>query len=178
MLAWPGRGEALLQRYTNDLTAESDVLVKSDIQRQAAWTDALFAVDRHDRLYWLDQETLTVKVFDSGLEQVDEWTIDPPGLREDMEARIEEHRRLFPDMPVRLNPILHMSITGDRVLMTYHYETDRTRIAYVYTTDGRFLQQLSDLGEQAHAAVIDADGGLITAYGDGVLFAEPFASSP
>jgi len=168
VLAWPGEGEALLTRYSADLTDAESVLRKPDAGYKA-WINSLFVVDSEDNLYWLDNRQLVVRVFDSELSQVGEWPIDPPGLREDAETRLEEARKVMPQ--ANLDPIMHMdlSASGDRILLTYKMHKLGSRVVYLYTLDGELEQQWVAEG-RVFGATMDPDGVLIAADGDGLNF--------
>lgn len=168
VLVWPGEGDALLTRYSGDLTNAEPVLEKPDAGYKA-WTHCLFVLDSEDNLYWLDNRQLVVRVFDSEINQVAEWPIDPPGLREDAEKRLEEARRVMPQ--AKLDPILHMdlSASGDRILLTYAMRKLNSRVVYLYTLDGDLEQQWVAEG-RVFGATMDSDGVLIAADGDGLNF--------
>jgi hypothetical protein len=168
VLAWPGEGEALLSRYSEDLTDAEPVLRKPNAGYKA-WTHSLFALDSEDNLYWLDNRQLVMRVFDRELNQVAEWPIDPPGLREDAEYRLKEARKVMPQ--ANLDPILHMdlSASGDRLLLTYVMHKINSRVVYLYTLDGELEQQWVAEGE-VFGATMDSDGVLIAADGDGLNF--------
>jgi hypothetical protein len=168
VLAWPGEGDALLMRYSGDLKDSEPVLKKPDAGYKA-WTHSLFALDSEDNLYWLDNRQLVVRVFDRELNQVAEWPIDPPGLREDAAIRLKEARKVMPQ--ANLDPILHMdlSASGDRLLLTYVMHKINSRVVYLYTLDGELEQQWVAEG-RVFGATMDSDGVLIAADGDGLNF--------
>jgi hypothetical protein len=168
VLAWPGQGEALLTRYSGDLEHPAPVLRKPHAGYKA-WAHSLFVLDAEDNLYWLDNLQLVVRVFDSELNQVAEWPIDPPGLREDAEQRLKEARKVMPQ--ANLNPIMHMdlSASGDRLLLTYKMQKFDSRVVYLYTLDGELEQQYVAEG-RVFGATMDSDGVLIAADGDGLNF--------
>jgi hypothetical protein len=168
VLAWPGEGEALLTRYSGDLTDAEPVLRKPDAGYKA-WTHSLFVLDSEDNLYWLDNRQLVVRVFDRELNQVGEWPIDPPGLREDAEIRLKEARKVMPQ--ANLDPILHMdlSASGDRLLLTYVMHKINSRVVYLYSLDGELEQQWVAEG-RVFGATMDSDGVLVAADGDGLSF--------
>ncbi len=168
VLVWPGEGEALLTRYSGDLTNAEPVLRKPDAGYKA-WVNSLFVLDSEDNLYWLDNRKLVVRVFDRELNQIAEWPIDPPGLREDAEKRLEEARKVMPQ--ANLDPILHMdlSASGDRILLTYVMHKINSRVVYLYTLDGALEQQWVAEGH-VFGATMDSDGILIAADGDSLNF--------
>jgi hypothetical protein len=168
VLAWPGLGEALLTRYSGDLENPEPVLRKPNAGYKA-WIRSLFVLDAEDNLYWLDNLQLVVRVFDSEMNQVAEWPIDPPGLREDAEQRLKEARKVMPQ--ANLDPILHMdlSASGDRLLLTYVMHKIHSRVVYLYTLDGELEQQFVAPGP-VFGATMNPDGILIAADGDGLNF--------
>ncbi len=168
VLVWPGEGEALLTRYSGDLTNAEPVLRKPDAGYKG-WIHSLFVLDSEDNLYWLDNRQLVVRVFDRELTQVAEWPIDPPGLREDAKKRVEEARKIMPQ--ARLDPIMHMdlSASGDRILLTYKMHKLNSRVVYLYTLDGELEQQWVAEG-RIFGATMDSDGVLIAADGDSLNF--------
>jgi hypothetical protein len=170
VIAWPGLGEALLTRYSSDLENPEPVLRKPNAGYKA-WIRSLFVLDAEDNLYWLDNPQLVVRVFDSEMNQVAEWPIDPPGLREDAERRVKEARKVMPQAAITLDPILHMdlSASGDRLLLTYKMLKINSRVVYLYTLDGELEQQFVAPGP-VFGATMDSEGVLIAADGDGLNF--------
>lgn len=164
VLAWPGDGNAFLTRYSNDLEQMGTVLERTDPMRQRAFTDNLFAMDGEDRLYRLDQQSLTIHVHDGrdGYREIASWTIDVPGLRADIRARLQR----LEDNPTlnKLNPIKQMLLGSDghRLALTYHNGATGLTDVFVYRVDGRLDQVIHGLG-YAYAATFDETGRLLAA---------------
>lgn len=174
LLAWPGDGNSFLNRYSNDLEQLGTVLERTN-SRQRAYTDALFAMDREDRLYRLDQQSLTIHVYDSRerYTEVASWPVDVTGLEADLQARLEE----IEDNPVlnRINPILQMLLSsdGERLALTYQNGATGLTDLFVYRTDGRLEQVIRGLG-YAKVATFDSAGRLVAADNERVMrWADP-----
>jgi len=164
VLAWPGDGNAFLNRYGNGLEQLGTVLERTDAMRQRAYTDVLFAMDGDDRLYLLDQRSLTIHVHDGREEyrEVASWPIDVPGLQADLQARLSA----LEDNPTldRINPIKQMSLSSDgqRLALTYHNGATALTDVFVYRVDGRLDQVIHGLG-YAYVATFDGAGRLVAA---------------
>jgi hypothetical protein len=180
VLAWPGSGGSLLTRYSNDLTEPEPMLEKTSPEHRS-WTDCLFALDRRDNLYWLDNVEMTVRVFDRELNEIDAWDIDPPGLRDDVAERLAEDLEQHPNAFIR--PILRMTLNanGDRLMLTYKMARLDSRVAYLYSLDGQLLDQFRLEGIVA-GATMDPRGVLVSLDGEALSFSEsrwaPVSNSP
>jgi hypothetical protein len=170
VLVSPGLGNGLLTRYTSDLTDPEPVLERP-YSKHRVHRDSRFALDRRDNLYWLDNVDLTVKVFDRDLNQTGQWSVDPPGLRADLEERLEALVEEFGDRPVTIRPIIRMTLSADgrHMLLTYKMARLDARVAYVYSLDGRLVDQYQ-LEGIVMAASLDPQGVIIAVDGDSLSF--------
>lgn len=161
----PGRGNALLQRYTNDLEEDVVLLEKTDSQHDSP-LGVLVVIDEADRLFLLDQSDLTVKVYDRDMHLVDEWPVDPPQLQETVAMRLAAARAKFPDQIVRVDGVQSMALdpTGGHLVLAYLVmpasDVKETKIAW-YGFDGR-LVLVEDRGEERiFANAILPDGRIL-----------------
>ncbi len=143
VLAYPGRGTALITRFSNDLTSEESFLEKGTRHRSPQ--GAFIAIDAAGRLYFLDQESLQVKVFDRDFNQINEWPVDHPGFRE---LVAQERAAFAARMEARgargsASVVSSMAVDpqGERLVLTYLVSgPDREKITHVslYSADGVF----------------------------------------
>lgn len=161
----PGSGNALLQRYTNDLEEDVVLLEKTGSQHNSP-LGVLIAIDADDRLFLLDQSDLTVKVYDRDMRLVDEWPVNPPQLEETIALRLAAASAKFPDRLVSIDGIQSMALdpTGGHLVFAYLVmttpDTKETKIAW-YTSDGT-LVLVEDRGEERiYANAILPDGTIL-----------------
>ncbi len=161
----PGRGNALLQRYTNDLEEDVVLLEKTDSQHDSP-LGVLVAIDGNDRLFLLDQSDLTVKVYDRDMHLVDEWPVDPPELQETVAMRLAAARAKFPDRVAGVDGVQSMALdpTGGYLVLAYLVmpasNVKETKIAW-YGFDGE-LQLVENRGEERiFANAILPDGRIL-----------------
>ena len=161
----PGRGNALLQRYSNDLEEDVVLLEKTDSQHSSP-LGILMVIDATDRLFLLDQSDLTVKVYDRDMRLVDQWLVDPPQLHETVAMRLAAARAKSPDLVARVDGVQSMTLdpTGNRLVLAYLVmpaaNVKETKIAW-YGVDGTFMG-VEDRGEERiFANLILPDGRIL-----------------
>ena len=169
VLAYPAPGSALLQRFSNNLEQLETVLDKRHPDRPSRLTTVLFSIDSQDRLYVLEQEDYVVTVYDAGFQLIDQWSVDPPGFREETAARIEAYaaKAAAAGIGFRLNAIRSLSVdpTGRRVALVYHSPRGDEFDSKVclYTANGT-LERVEQRAERKLSSVaLDALGHLIEA---------------
>ncbi len=167
VLAYPGRGTAFVTRFSNDLTSEESFLVKGPRHRSPK--GAFIAIDAGGRLYFLDQETLRVKVFDQEFSQINEWPIDHPGFHE----LVAQEREAFAARAAAQGKLgfayvvssMAVDPQGERVVLTYLITgPDGDKITHVslYSTDGVF-QWTEIRDKRIHTASPLAEGTWVEA---------------
>jgi len=145
LLVYPASGTALLQRYDNDLEEAGTLLEKSDPKRHRSSVGVLIAMGPQDRLYVFDQTVSTVSIYDREMQPVDEWNVNPPGLRETIEAHVAAMRARMPEgNGAHWNGIQSMDIDprGEYLSFSYLIREESgekyTKVAW-YTVDGEYL---------------------------------------
>ena len=144
VLAYPGRGTALITRFSNDLKSEESFLEKGPRHRSPQ--GAFIAIDAAGRLYFLDQETLQVKVFDRNFNQINEWPVDHPDFRElvaQERAAFAARMEARPGARGSASVVSSMAVDpqGERLVLTYLVSgPDREKTTHVslYSVGGVF----------------------------------------
>ncbi len=145
LIAYPAPGTALLQRYDNDLDEIDTLLEKPDPKRYRSSLGVLLAMGRDDHLYVLDQAGPTLSVYDREMNRVDEWNVEPPQLRESIDAHLETMRKRMPEgYTAHWNGIQSMAIDPSGQLLAFFYlvkespDVKYTQVAW-YQVDGTRL---------------------------------------
>lgn len=170
VLVYPGRGTALLERFDNDLEVGEPLLEKSDEHLHGSRLGVLMAIDENDRLYLLDQTGPRILVLEGdGLQPVDEWELDAPGLLESIEARMQ--RGADPDKNgytvVAVTGVQAMALdrTHDQIVFAYLIspspDVRYTRVA-AYSLDGD-LRWSGDRDSVVYSSVFTPSGELLEA---------------
>ena len=168
LIAYPAMGEALLQRYDNDLEKLDGLLAKTDPRGQRKSISVLIAMGPQDRLYVFDQASLQLSVYDADMRFVREWTVDPPRLRESIEAHVAAMRKRLPEgSQARWNGIQSMALDPSGQNLAFFYlvkEADNkyTQVAW-YTADGRYLGVDTRHDTKVLSGALLADGWIMEA---------------
>ena len=165
VLAYPGRGEALLQRFSNDLGSDEPLLAKTDLLLHDSTLGVLMALDAEGRLYLLDQSGPRIDVYDREMRRIGGWEIDAPGLRATIAQRLAAAKAKAADGTARISGIQAMALSpdGDELLFAYLIkpspEEKFTRVA-VYSVDGEYRWS-QDRDTRVYGAAFTAGGDLL-----------------
>jgi hypothetical protein len=165
VLAYPGRGEALLQRFSNDLGSDEPLLAKTDFLLHDSTLGVLMALDAEGRLYLLDQSGPRIDVYDREMRRIGGWEIDAPGLRATIAQRLAAAKAKAADGTARISGIQAMALSpdGDELLFAYLIkpspEEKFTRVA-VYSVDGEYRWS-QDRDTRVYGAAFTAGGDLL-----------------
>jgi len=165
VLAYPGRGEALLQRFSNDLGSDEPLLAKTDLLLHDSTLGVLMALDAEGRLYLLDQSGPRIDVYDHEMRRIGGWEIDAPGLRATIAQRLAAAKAKAADGTARISGIQAMALSpdGDELLFAYLIkpspEEKFTRVA-VYSVDGEYRWS-QDRDTRVYGAAFTAGGDLL-----------------
>ena len=178
VLAYPGRGGALLQKFSNDLQQEEPLrqIETIDARRQRTLNGTKLAIDPQDRLFLLDQEALVVRVYDADYQPIGEWSVAAPGLREEVAARRERRLARNPRSRGGTNPILSMALdpSGGQLALLYWSSDDEgetwdTNIC-IFNVDGSLERIESRIDQQKYSVALDALGNLVETDAEEVSF--------
>jgi hypothetical protein len=165
VLAYPGRGEALLQRFSNDLGNDEPLFVKTDFLLHDSTLGVLMALDAEGRLYLLDQSGPRIDVYDREMRRIGGWEVDAPGLRATIAQRLAAAKAKAGDGQARVSGIQAMALSpaGDELLFAYLVkpspEEKFTRVA-VYSVDGEYRWS-QDRDTRVYGAAFTAAGDLL-----------------
>jgi hypothetical protein len=165
VLAYPGRGEALLQRFSNDLGSDEPLLVKTDPLLHGSTLGVLMALDAEGRLYLLDQSGPRIDVYDREMRRIGGWEVDAPGLRATIAQRLAAAKAKAADGTARISGIQAMALSPDGGQLLFAYlikpspEEKFTRVA-VYSVDGEHRWS-QDRGTRVYGAAFTAEGDLL-----------------
>jgi len=165
VLAYPGRGEALLQRFSNDLGSDEPLLKKTDPLLHDDVLGVLMALDAEDRLYLLDQSGPRIDVYDRDMRRIGGWDVDAPGLRATIAQRLAAAKAKADDGTARISGIQAMALSPDGAELFFAYlikpspEEKFTRVS-VYSVDGEHRWS-QDRDTRVYGAAFTADGDLL-----------------
>jgi streptogramin lyase len=160
LIAYPAAGTALLQRYDSDLEEIDTLLEKTDPKRHRSSLGVLIAMGPQDRLYVLDQTGPTLSAYDREMNQIGEWEVNPPLLRESIDAHLEAMRKRMPEgFEARWNGIQSMAIHPDGQTLAFFYlvkespDVKYTQVAW-YHVDGTHLSVEKRSGKVLSGALL------------------------
>jgi hypothetical protein len=164
LIVYPAPGDALLQRYSNDLEAGEKLFVKRHERMHRTRMGVLMAMDGNDRLFLLDQVDLTLTVYNRDMKPVMRWPVGGPGLEESMAAALASKLEKDPGSNPTIPGFQAMALdpSGHRIAFAYlvrQPDFNFTRVAW-FTDEGQFLNT-EDRSDSVYAATLLADGRLI-----------------
>jgi len=174
VIAYPGRGEALLQRFDNSLDDEEPLLRKTDRKAQISPFAVMLAIGEDNRLYLLDQvdpRGPRMLVYDAEMRPIDGWAVEPPGLLETLEQRKAQALQRAAATGARVINIagiqaMALDVSGGQIAFAYLMEQTSgdstewfTRIA-TYSTTGS-IGWHEDRGTQVCSTAFTRNGELL-----------------
>lgn len=183
LIVYPAPGEALMQRYSNDLEPGEGLLEDTDPNTHRTRMGIFMALDGAGNLFVLDQVDRYVTVYDRDMNPVDRWLVDGDELEESVERRLANLRQRNPDGAVRAPAFQSMALSPDGNHIAFAYQVRRsadeifTRVVW-YSRDG-FQIGTEDRGVQVLASAFLLDGRLIESTVEGLLvFNRGLAAAP
>jgi hypothetical protein len=164
LIVYPGAGDALLQRYSNDLEPGAALFEKRDERMHRMRMGVLMALDGQDRLIVLDQLDSTLTVYNAEMSPVLRWPVDGPGLQESIAAALASKRAKHPDYDGHIPGFQAMALDagGERLAFAYLIRTPDgsfTRVAW-FNIKGEFIGT-EDRGNNVYATTVLPDGRLM-----------------
>lgn len=165
LIVYPAPGEALMQRYSNDLVPGETLLAKAEERMHRMRMGVLMALDGRDRLFVLDQVDLTMTVYGRDMQPITRWTVEAPGVRASIDAGIASMLAKDPASNPRVPGFQAMALDprGDHLAFSYivrpEFGDNFTRVAW-YSVQGRFLGS-EDRTDSVYANALLPDGRLV-----------------
>ena len=165
LIVYPGAGDALLQRYSNDLEPGEPLLTKGDDRMHRMRMGILMAIDSEDRLMLLDQLDYTVTTYDAEMNPISSWSVeDAAGLRETIATALVSKRAKNPDYDGHIPGFQTMAFDAARQRLALAYlirtaDGTFTRVAW-YSITGLGLGT-EDRANNVFAATVLPDGRLV-----------------